>query len=174
MSREKAAQRSTGKRLTFLGPRNLVAWLESPAGREVRETIEGRWLPTLAAKLFDGSEESKQLQAEVLERHGKETRCLIVASPMENGSVYLEMYGPRELKIHVITLPVVPATVECQRVAEQLVELELPRTYKPLFYPSGKRRVEVIEVIDAHAYFEREQKREADRLFSKALDEVKK
>jgi hypothetical protein len=161
------------KGLTFTGPRNLLAWLESSHGAEIRQTIEDRWLDNLAAKLFDGSEESKQLQADVIERHGKETRCLIVAQPMENGSVYIECFGPRELKVHIITLPMAPLTAEWQNRMEQLTEVELPRAYKPLYYPSGKRRCDVIEVLDVREWAEKENRKMADATFSKALDGVK-
>jgi hypothetical protein len=183
MEARNKGQRYSKKGLTFTGPRNLLAWLESPHGAELRGAIEESWLPNLAARLFDNSEESKQLQAEVIERHGRETRCLVVAQPMENGNVFLEAYGPRDLKMHIVTLPVVPLTPECLSVAEKIVELDAPRMFKPLYYPGGRRLAEVIEAMTAEEYlawerekeFRREWFKACDRIRdSKALDEVKK
>lgn len=164
--------RRANKGLTFTGPRNLVAWLESPHGVEVMGTIKDRWLSTVAATLFDVSEESKQLQADVLERHGKETRCLVVVQPMENGNVLLECYGPRELKMHLVTLPVVPLTPECLSVAEQILEMETPRMFKPLYYPGGRRLAEVVEVMTAEEYLAWEREKEFRREWFKTCDRI--
>jgi hypothetical protein len=167
-------QRRSSKRLTFTGPRTLVAWLESPSGAEVRQTIESRWLPNLAARLFDNSEESRLLQAEVIERAGKETRCIVVAAPMENGSVHITCYGPRELLVKIITLPKVPLTPEFLAASEKLIEVELPRAYKPWFYPAMVRQTAVVEALDVLEWSEREKTRMANLSFVKALNGAKK
>lgn len=176
MSRSKAGQQSTGKRLTFLGPRNLVAWLESPGGLEVRQTIESRWLPTLAARVFDGSEESKAVIAEVLERHDRTTRCVVTIEPCENGKVWVKVYGPRELKAVVLPLPLVPSTVELQGKLEQLIEVELPKTFRPVFENGRTVASAILEPThwSLAEWCEREAKKMADVEFSKVLDEVKK
>jgi hypothetical protein len=42
----------SNKPLTFLGVRNLIAWLESPLGAEVKKTLEDRWMPDLEGVLW--------------------------------------------------------------------------------------------------------------------------
>jgi hypothetical protein len=168
-------QRFASKRLTFTGPRTLLAWLESPLGAELRQTIEDRWLPSLAGRLFDGSEESKALQAEVLERAGKETRCIVLVEPYKTNEAQVRVYGPRELKVKVITLPMARfATPEQQRALEQLVEVELPRAYQPYYYPAACRASETIEILTPEAALHRARQIEGDKLVLSALKAVKK
>ena len=161
----------SAKRLDFLGQRTLLAWLESPAGAELRQTIESRWLPNLAARLFDNSEESKALQAEVIERAGKETRCIVVVEPYKTNEAHLKVYGPRELRVKVITLPIDPwpGTAEVELVKEKLIEVELKPAFRPYYYPSACRASETIEILTPEAALERSRQIEANKLFLSAL-----
>lgn len=175
MSRENAGRRSASKRLTFLGPRNLVAWLESPAGLEIRQTIESRWLPTLAARVFDGSEESKAVIADVLERSDKTTKCVVTVEPCENGKVWVKVYGPRELKSIVLPLPMVPTTDEWQGAHEQLIEVELPKSFRQVF---ENGRVQASAILEpAHWSLEDWIAKERERVFaievSRGLDKLR-
>jgi len=165
-----ARRRDSKSVFASICPRLLIAWLDSPCGQPLREAIEEALLPNLAARLFDGSEESKALQAEVLERADKTTRCIVVASGMENGNVFLECYGPRELQVKIVTLPKIPLTPECLAMSEKLVEVELPKAYRPYFYPGMLRQREVVEVVDVEEWSAREKRKMADVQFSKALE----
>lgn len=168
-------QRGLTKGLTFLGPRNLLAWLESPAGAEIRQTIESRWLPSLEAKLFDGSEESKALQAAVLERAGKEVRCVVVIEPFEPTKVIVRVHGPKQVKVKIISLPMAALpTAEQQRALEQMVEVELPWTFRQDYYASSKVSAEVVEILSPEQYLAKEREREWTRLVLNSLAAVKK
>lgn len=156
-------------------PRLLIAWLESPCGFELREAIERELLPNLAARLFDGSEEAKALQAEVLARAGKETRCLVVIEPYKPNEAQLKVYGPRELKVKVITLPMAACpTAETQRVLEQLVEVELKPWDKELYYPAACRASETVEILSPEAALEREHNKAWGKAVIEAIKGLKK
>lgn len=166
-------RRCASKRLTFLGPRTLLSWLESPCGAEIRQTIEERWLPDLEGMLFT-TEEGKRLQAEVLMRHDRTVPVIVDCEPLENGKWYLRIYGPRELKIAIVQRPVTPPVAALEIIAEQIVEASLPKALQPHYYPSNLRKREILEPLTAEEYRERELKREADELFCKALKGSKK
>lgn len=156
-----------------LCPRLLIAWLKSAKGQPLREALEREvFQPNLAERLFDNSEESNALQAEVLERHDKSTRCIVVATGMENGNVFLECFGPKELLVKIVTLPKVPLTGECLATAEKLVEVELPKAYKPYFYPGMIRQRAVVEVIDVEEWSAKEKEKLTRVAFSKAIKET--
>lgn len=132
-------QRRTGNSFESICPRLLIAWLRSPKGQPLREAIEEALLPNMAERLFDGSVESKKLQAEVIERADKTTRAVVTMQPLENGSVEVKVYGPRELRVKIIPLPMVPQTVECELAVEKLVEIEAGKSYRNLLWPTDKR-----------------------------------
>lgn len=114
-------------------PRLLVAWLKSAKGQPLREALEREvFQPNLAERLFDGSEESKQLQAEVIERADKQVRAMVTVQPTEAGDVDVQVFGPRELMVKVVTLPMVPPEPALCGMVEKLVEVEAGKNYRTL------------------------------------------
>jgi hypothetical protein len=163
----------SNKPLTFLGVRNLIAWLESPLGAEVKKTLEDRWMPDLEGVLWT-TEEGRRLQGEVLLRAGKETRAIVVVEPYKPNEAHLRVYGPRELHVKVVTLPMAECpTPEVQRTLEKLVEVELHRTYQPHYYPSCVRASETIEILTPVEFRNRELQKECDKLALEALKKRK-
>jgi hypothetical protein len=126
-------QRRSGNSFATICPRLLIAWLKSPCGQPLREAIERELLPNLAERLFDGSEESKRLQEEVIDRADATVRAVVTVQPTEMGDVDVIAYGPKELRVRIVRLPMVPPEPELQGLVEKLIQLELPKNYRRLW-----------------------------------------
>jgi hypothetical protein len=134
-----------------LCPRLLIAWLKSAKGQPLREALESElFQPNLAERLFDGSEESKQLQAEVMERADKTVRAMVTVQPTESGDVDVQVYGPRELMVKVITLPMVPPEPELNGLTERLVEVEAGKNYRTLLETGRMRARGILDRCNFH------------------------
>lgn len=169
------SQRSVNKGLHFTGPKTFLSWLRSPFGDELREAIERELLPNLAERLFDGSEESKRLQAEVIERADKTVRCVVTVQPLENGEVWVEVHGPQELRAKIVRLPVVPESMPAlQGLVEKLVEVEAGKTFRRLL-EDGRMRERAILIRRYFSFWEwvaAEKKRLATMALSEAITET--
>jgi len=121
--------------------------------------------------MFDGSEESKAVAAEVIERADQTTRAIVVVEPTENGLNWIKVYGPKEMKVKIITLPMAPPvpTPESQAINERIIESEMPKGF-PYYWPAYTR-ASAIQDLSAH----QEQKRLAAIVeFVEKLERVKR
>lgn len=169
-------QRRSGNSFESICPRLLIAWLQSPKGQPLREAIEREILPDLESRLFDGSAESAALQAKVLERADKTTRAVVTMQPLENGSVEVIVYGPREMRVKIIPLPVVPQTAECELAVEKLVEIEAGRSYRNLLWPTNKRGHAILTrmYFNFWEWIAKERDHAAQVVVSETLSELRK
>lgn len=168
-----AGQRFSKSGLTFSGVRTLLAWLKSPCGAEVREALERESLMNLEQQVFT-TEEGRRLQEQVIERHEREQRVVVDCEPLADGRFYLRVYGPPSVKVAVVTRPKVPNTPEWETATEQLVEVELPKSFRRVFAELRLRKSEVVEAVDVGEWIEREQAKEFRKLVYDAVKETVK
>jgi hypothetical protein len=71
--------------------------------------------------------------------HAPTTRVLLVT----HGDGWLEVYGAPGVTVHHATMPSVAATHET--LAESIVEAELPRAYRDIYWPGNRRYCGMVE-----------------------------
>lgn len=145
------------------GRKLLDSLLDDPEVNDPKDRIvSDRW----QERAFE-----RALEEHVATRDGRlvpiKTQCVVVL----NGNGWVECYGPKHLRVEMVTLPQFAKSAKIEVLAQEYVEACLSLPAKSVYYPSNLIASERVSGLDVKEFHEQQEKRRAEQEAIKAINE---